>query len=80
MKQTSLATCGFNKYAQTTAKAVFLHEMDASFHWPISANSSSLIIPELEMVVPTLDSRECLGFTACNNGLTLQTLCQGGAL
>jgi len=35
MKQTSLATAGFDKYAKTTRRAVFLNEMDQAVPWSI---------------------------------------------
>jgi IS5 family transposase len=33
MKQTALASHGFNKYAKTTRRAVFLNEMERIVPW-----------------------------------------------
>jgi transposase, IS5 family len=34
MKQTTLATAGFERYRRTTRRAVFLAEMDRVVRWP----------------------------------------------
>jgi transposase, IS5 family len=73
MKQTTLATAGFERYGRTTRRAVFLAEMERVVPWPALCGLIEPVYPKAGNGRPPVGSSGCCASISCSNGSTCWT-------
>ena len=73
MKQMRLATAGFERYAKTTRRAVFLAEMERVVPWPALCGLIEPFYPKAGNGRPPVGVARMLRIYSCSNGSTCRT-------